>query len=112
MDDIEAICDRLMIINSGKLLYDGGLEALRQQMGFERSLVVEMTDVGTPKVHPAAQLAALNGRRVHVRFDPKRISAAALISDFTAQNDVEDLFVENPPIEELIARFYEGNGVG
>ena len=112
MDDIEAICDRLMIINSGKLLYDGGLEALRQQMGFERSLVVEMTDVGTPKVHPAAQLAALNGRRVHVRFDPKRISAAALLSDFTAHNDVEDLFVENPPIEELIARFYEGNGVG
>ena len=112
MDDIEAICDRLMIINSGKLLYDGGLEALRQQMGFERSLVVEMTDVGTPKIHPAAQLAMLIGRRVNIRFDPKRISAAALISDFTARNDVEDLFVENPPIEELIARFYEGNAVG
>ena len=112
MNDIEAICDRLMIINSGKLLYDGGLDALRQQMSFERSLVVEMTDAGSPQVHPAAQLAMMNGRRVHIRFDPKQISAAALISDFTAHNDVDDLFVEDPPIEEIIARFYEGNGVG
>jgi len=43
-------------------------------------------------------------------FDPIKISAASLISQITSQHEVEDLFVENPPIEELIAELYAKSG--
>ena len=45
--------------------------------------------------------------RVHLSFDPAAVSAAELISRITAVHSVRDLFVENPPIEEIIARMYE-----
>jgi ABC-2 type transport system ATP-binding protein len=46
------------------------------------------------------------GHRVQLRFDPERIPAADLIARITAAHAISDLFVENPPIEEIIARIY------
>ncbi|MCC2672553.1 MAG: transporter, partial [Armatimonadetes bacterium] len=47
-------------------------------------------------------------RRFLLRFDPERVSPAALIARITARYPVRDLFVQNPPIEEIIARLYAG----
>ena len=44
MDDIEAICDRVMVINNGKIISDGRLEHLRDQVALERRLVVDLVD--------------------------------------------------------------------
>ena len=107
MDDIEAICDRVIIINDGKIISDGTLEALRRSVGIERRLVVELADAANLVVHPATNIASREGNRAHIQFDPDRISAAELIAQVTSQNRVQDLFVENPPIEETIARIYE-----
>ncbi len=106
MDDIEVICDRVMIINDGKIISDGTLDDLRRRVGIERRLVIELADDATPSIHPGAAIAAHDGNRVHISFDPERVSAAALISQVTSENEVQDLFVENPPIEETIARIY------
>ena len=46
------------------------------------------------------------GHRVWLHFNPTIISAPELIARITAKHAVTDLFVENPPIEELIARLY------
>ena len=43
---------------------------------------------------------------IHLSFSPEQVSAAALISRVTARYNVRDLFVENPPIEQIIARLY------
>jgi ABC-2 type transport system ATP-binding protein len=43
-------------------------------------------------------------------FDPGRVSPATLIARITARYDVRDLFVENPPIEEIIAELYRRSG--
>ncbi|KAF0242169.1 MAG: hypothetical protein FD180_4040, partial [Planctomycetota bacterium] len=48
------------------------------------------------------------GRRVRLAFDPARVTAAALIARIAAKHAVRDLFVENPPIETVIAKLYEG----
>ncbi|MXX93722.1 MAG: ATP-binding cassette domain-containing protein [Chloroflexi bacterium] len=108
MDDIEVICDRVMIINDGKIVSDGTLDELRRRVSLERRLVVELVDnVIEPTIHPLANLANRDGRRIHIQFDPHQISAADLIAHATSQNQVQDLFVENPPIEETIARIYK-----
>ena len=107
MDDIEAICDRVMVVNRGKILSDGTFDDLRRQITPERLLVVDLIGMGAPKIHPAARITDRKGNRVHIQFDPQRVSAADLIKQVTAENEVGDLFVENPPIEEIIARIYE-----
>ena len=108
MDDIEAICDRVMIISNGSIISDGTLDDLRHQVGLERRLVVDLVGEGSIAVPEEAKVSDRHGNRVYVLFDPHHISAADLISDVTSNNAVADLYVENPPIEEVIARIYEG----
>jgi len=106
MDDIEALCNRVMVINEGRILSDGTLEDLRKTVTTERWLTVDLLDETTNISDPDAQVIGRDGARVTLRFDPERIPAAALISRITAQYAVRDLFVENPPIEQIIARIY------
>ncbi len=109
MDDIEALCDRVMVINSGRILSDGPLEDLRRRITRERLLVIHLLDENAHVSDPDAVVTRREGYRAHLSFDPDRVSAADLISRVTAAHPVRDLFVENPPIEEIIARIYEEN---
>jgi ABC-2 type transport system ATP-binding protein len=108
MDDIEALCNRVMVINEGRILSDGTLEDLRKTVTTERWLTVDLLDETTDISDPDAQVIGRDGARVTLRFDPERTPAATLISRITAQYAVRDLFVENPPIEQIIARIYAG----
>ena len=58
----------------------------------------------------AARVVARDGHRVHLAFDPEHVSTATLIARVAERHRVRDLFVENPPIEEVIARLYAENG--
>ena len=106
MDDIEALCTRVIVINEGRILSDGTLEDLRAHVTTERRLIVDLVDEREDVADPDAVVIRREGHRVFLRFDPDRISPAALIGRITANHAIRDLFVENPPIEEIIARLY------
>ena len=55
---------------------------------------------------PEAEILSVDGHRVQLRFEPDRTPAAELIGRITSRWPVRDLFVENPPIEELVAALY------
>ena len=107
MDDIEALCDRVIVISNGRILSDGSLEELRGRITRERRLVIDLVDARAEVMDPDAVMTHRNGPRVHLSFDPEVVSAADLIARVTSAHPVRDLFVENPPIEEIIARIYE-----
>ncbi len=107
MDDIETLCERVLVISGGKVLSDGTLEDLRSRVTRERWLTVDLVDESQQIVDPDASVIRREGHRVHLSFDPCRVSAAALIGRIAANYAIQDLFVENPPIEEIIARLYE-----
>ena len=106
MDDIEALCTRVMVIGEGVILYDGALEALRESIAPERRLIVDLAEADALVSDPDAVLMRREGRRVHLSFDPRRIPPADLIARIASRHPVRDLFVENPPIEEIVARMY------
>ena len=108
MDDIEALCTRVLVISQGQILSDGSLAELRARVSTERRLIVDLVEEAPGIDDPDAEVIQRSGRRVHLRFDPARVPAATLISRITARHAVRDLFVENPPIEEIIARLYRG----
>ncbi len=110
MDDIEALCHRIIVIGNGVILSDGSLADLRRKINSERRLKIEFESV-VSFADPDARVIAEEGRTVEVAFDPLRVSSADLIGRITQQYSVVDLLVENPPIESLIAELYASNQV-
>jgi ABC-2 type transport system ATP-binding protein len=105
MDDIEALCRRVIVIGEGKVLSDGSLDDLRARVSRERWLTVDLA-ADSEIVDPDVRVISREGRRVRLSFDPQLISPAALVARITGAHPVTDLFVENPPIETIVARLY------
>ena len=110
MDDIEALCTRVMVISGGRILSDGSLEKLRATFSRDRWLTVDLVESDAVVAEPGTVLVHRDGARVCLQFDPAELRTDELIRRVTAKHAVRDLFVENPPIERIIARIYEEGG--
>ncbi len=105
-DDIEAVCERVIVIGRGRVLLDGSLDALRSSVSPERRLIVDLADPSAELGELPARLVERSAGRVTLAFEPKRISPTDLIQLLVGRHAVRDLFVEHPPIEELVAELY------
>ena len=110
MHDIEALARRVIIIGNGRLLRDSSFESMRNDVLGERRLIVDFASDGGNVEIEGVQTRARDGRTVEFAFDPARIAAHTLIARIAAEHDVVDIRVENPKIEEVIARFYTLHG--
>jgi ABC-2 type transport system ATP-binding protein len=108
MDDVEALCSRVILINRGRILCDGPLDVLRDRVSARRRLVLHLVDPDVEVKDEDARVIRREDHQVHLSFDPRRISAMDLIGRITARYAVHDLYVENPPIEEVVAQLYQG----
>jgi ABC-2 type transport system ATP-binding protein len=106
LDDIEALCRRVIVIGAGAILCDGTLEELRARVTRERRLLIDLADLEPEVSEEGARLVRRDG--LELAFDPARVSPAELIARVTSRHSVRDLFVENPPIEEIVAELYHG----
>jgi ABC-2 type transport system ATP-binding protein len=111
MDDIEALCTRLLVIGKGSLLFDGSLPDLRKRSGNERHLILDLEESGEVISDPQATVVARLGNRVTLAYDPDACPTPALVSRLTAAHRVKDLMVENPSIESIIAHLYQREGL-
>jgi len=100
MDDIEALCSRVMLINHGTLLQDGTVEDLRSD---QRRVVVDFQ--GVPTLTPDHQrlLESSQGERLVFALAG---GVTEFLGELTAHYQVRDLVVEHPPIEETVAELY------
>ncbi|HVE95092.1 MAG TPA: ATP-binding cassette domain-containing protein [Acidimicrobiales bacterium] len=109
LDDIERLCSRVMIIDHGRLLYDGALSTVADRLGEDRVLVVDLAQ-STPALQvPGARVLSVEGPRQRLAFRRSETTAAALISAVSAAADVVDLSIEEPDIEAVIRRVYAGD---
>jgi ABC-2 type transport system ATP-binding protein len=107
LDDITRLCNRLMIIDHGRLIYDGTVERLLGLYGTTRVLVVDLVDDVEVRVEGAATTRA-EGRRRWLQFARDELSAAELIARVLARHEVVDLTLEEPDIEDVVRRIYRG----
>ena len=89
---------------------DGSLATLRSQVSSRRYLKIDLKNDDFLFEEAGVRIISYEGRTVTLAFDPIKISAASLISKVTSKYEVEDLFVENPPIEEIVAELYASTG--
>jgi viologen exporter family transport system ATP-binding protein len=107
LDDIALLCSRLMIIDHGRLIYDGTVEGLRAAYGTTRVLVLDLVEDEPVEVQGATVTRA-EGRRRWLEFARDEVSAAALVARVLADHEVADLTLEEPDVEDIVRRIYRG----
>jgi ABC-2 type transport system ATP-binding protein len=105
LDDIEALCSRVMVIDHGRMVYDGTLAGLRASQGAPRTLVVDLAGSTDPISIDGAEVVRVDGPRQWLAF-PAGASAAPLVAQIAERYPLVDLSVAEPSIEDVIARIY------
>jgi ABC-2 type transport system ATP-binding protein len=103
--DVERLCRRIVLIDEGRLVYDGEIERLKEQYGTHRTLVVQLTEPQDVVVE-GAEVESRNGNVVRLRFDRRTISADQLIRRVAERYSLTDVSIEEPELEEIIRRIY------
>lgn len=110
MGDIERLCDRVLVVDHGRLVYDGTLAGLGATVGARRVLVVDLAEA-TPDLNdlPGATLVSSEGGGVRQRlaFDAENTTAASLLAAVSERAEVRDLSIEEPEIEDIVRRIYQ-----
>lgn len=109
MGDIERLCERVLVVDHGRLAYDGSLPGLARTVGARRVLVVDLMDA-VPDLHGIPDTEHLgsdaNGLRQRLAFDAERTTAARVLTAVAEHAEVRDLSVEEPDIEDVVRRIY------
>ncbi len=110
MGDIERLCDRVVVVDRGRSVYDGALSDLARLAHTERVLVV---DFATPQpamsdLHTAALVDAdSTGVRQRFAFNGQTTTAAQVLTEVSSRAEVRDLSVEEPDIEAVVRTMYQ-----
>ncbi len=104
--DVERLCRRIVLIDEGKLVYDGEIETLKDRYGTHRTLVIELCEDAPDFTLEGVELEARNGNQVRLRFDRRLHSAETLIRRVADTYCVSDISIEEPELESIIRRLY------
>ena len=108
MDDVAALCPRVIVIDKGTLSYDGQLDALVRRMRPEKRVVL--------RLDRPAETRALEGMGKVVSSDPAQVvlqvaqdKVSLTVARALATLSVRDLTVEDPPLEEVMSELFSQN---
>jgi ABC-2 type transport system ATP-binding protein len=111
LQDIEALCRRVIVIDHGTQVFDGTLAGLHERGGSHRTVVVDLVDEA-----PAISVAGAVTRRVEGPRQwlslPAGASAAPVVAALAAAYDVADLSIQEPDIEDVIRELYSRSPSG
>jgi viologen exporter family transport system ATP-binding protein len=105
LGDIERLCERLLVIDHGSLIWDGRIDELKERYGAERTLIVDLEEPAPPLEIDGARVERVDGPRQWLRF---RGPAAELTARVAATVRLVDLQIAEPDIEEIVRRIYVG----
>jgi ABC-2 type transport system ATP-binding protein len=111
MADITALCERVLVIYAGQLIYDGSLDGLLERFAPCREVTVELAEGRSPiELQTYGELGKVEGRVA--RFIVPQEKLTQTISRLLADLEVVDLTVTDPPIEEVIGKVFQAGTIG
>jgi ABC-2 type transport system ATP-binding protein len=106
--DVERLCNRLLIIDEGRVIEDSTVEEIKDRYGTERTLVVDLTEPRPPIQIAGATTVRVDGPRQWMRFNRDAHTASSLLAAVTRLAPVRDITIEEPAIEDVVRRIYSG----
>jgi ABC-2 type transport system ATP-binding protein len=109
LGDIEELCKRVIIIDSGQLIYDGPIETIKQRFGKYREITFETIHSPEHVSLPAgAETTLVEPRRLTVRFDRTATTASQVAAALMNQIEVKDFSLSEPDLAAIIKQIYNG----
>jgi ABC-2 type transport system ATP-binding protein len=117
LGDIEELCERLIMIDKGRIVYDGALAQITDRFGWERTLRLTLSEPSPGAgVEARSGLAGRPGTSVsqpsetelEVAYDGRRVSSGVLIRDLATRVPMADIEILQPSAESIIRQLYEG----
>ena len=119
--DIEELCSRIIIIDEGKLIYDGSLEHLKDSYGKKRGITFWVKDCGKISLEELIERNSLKQEQVtmetdlmeqtvHFMFDKQEVSVSAIVSYVMEKTQVKDMKLKETQLSEIVKEIYN-NGV-
>jgi len=109
MADVIALCRRIIVIDRGRLLFDGPLAALSARLAPFKMISIDLQeDINGYPFEQMGEVLAHDGRKVRLRVGKDQ--AASVTSRLLADLSVLDLTIEDPPIEDVIRQVFRGGG--
>lgn len=121
LGDIEELCKRVIIIDDGKLIYDGPLSTIRQRFGRQRTLTFEVSPAHLPDLDtrvaaimlpPSARIKVEEleggGKRLAVPFDRTQATASQVVSALMEHVEVVDFSLAEPDLAGIVKQIYQG----
>lgn len=109
LGDIEELCQRVIIIDAGKLIYDGSIHTIKERFGKYRSITFETArPVNGITLPEGAEKEKVEDRKLVLRFDRSRTSASQVASVVMNQIEVLDFSLTEPDLSNIIKQIYNG----
>ena len=115
LGDIEDICERMVILDRGRIVYDGALAAVKERFARQRELRLRLHRAAGGDEGRDPALAALGleldqegSHTVRIRFDRARTTAAEVMARAMTIFDVADFELREPSIEQVLKQVYRG----
>ena len=117
IQDIEELCSRILIIDKGKLIYDGSLVDLKDKYGTTRKVIMEVQDVNRAKNIPLDSYLSVDkedyeitvdaeNSSVTVSFDKNKLQVSDVIDQMLKHVDVKDIKVKETELGEIVMAIY------
>lgn len=106
MNDVQSLCKRVIVINQGKIIYDGNLETLAAEFAPFKIIKIDFEKEVTPdKLKSFGEIKEYSKTQVKIQVNKKEVarSVSKLLTNFK----ITDLVVENPLLEDIIRILYE-----
>ncbi len=109
LGDIEELCPRVVIIDAGKLIYDGPLGTIKERFGKYREIAFETARApGGMTVPPGAEIVETQPRRLVLRFDRTLTTASRVAAAIMNQIEVVDFTLSEPDLASVVKQIYMG----
>ena len=106
MEDIVALCPRVMVLGHGRKLFDGELAALLSRYDTVRTVTVNYEEADAVPKLPASVPVTREGKNLTISYSPQEYATAELIARLQEAGTVRELTVQPQNIDRLVAAMY------
>ena len=107
MNDIENICDRIILIDQGQILYDGRLADFKENYGKQYTMMVQFSDNNIEIKDSRFNILKEDGQFKWLSFLKEDITVAEAVNYLSRNYNIIDLSIKEPDIEDIVRRIYE-----
>ncbi len=112
LDDIENICNRTIIIDEGRVVFDGQIDEIKERFGLYKFLTFEVRDNVAPEevasiLPVGAELQEVGEYQINIRVNRKQTTSSEVIRLLIDHYDIQDISIEESSLESVVRRIYQ-----